>query len=122
MLAVLIMSDLEPNPYSPPLQGPDAAALATRWRVIPAAASFLIGLASFTLGIAAVGITVNAVVLQSAKQPLGLMIAGCSLYLGFGIAWIVAGRLYWRGRYRAAAIANGVGILFPVVLFAILGV
>lgn len=116
------MPDVDPNPYSPPVESSGATAFTTRWCVIPAAGSFLLGLVSFAFGMFAVAVMTFVVMTQNANETVGGMIAGCVLYLGFGAAWMMAGWLHWCRRYRNALIANGVGILIPVVLFAILGV
>lgn len=123
--SILIMKDVDLNPFSPPRQVSDSlpvAASATRWRLIPASISFLLGLASFIFGVFAVAVMAYVLMTQNAGEPLSGMIAGCTLYLGFGVTWMLAGWLYWHRYYRIAAAANGVGILFPVVLFAIFSV
>lgn len=119
------MKDVDFNPFSPPRQvsgSLPAAASATRWRLIPASISFLLGLASFIFGVFAVAVMMYVLMTQNAAETLGGMIAGCSLYLGFGVTWMLAGWLYWHRRYGIAAATNAAGILFPVVLFAIFGV
>lgn len=113
---------VDPNPYSSPTQVSDSEAkVSTRWRVIPASLSFLIGFSSFVFGLFAVAVMGYVLMTQDAAEAIGGMIAGCTLYLWFGVAWMMAGWWYWRRRYRIAAAANVVGVLFPAVLFAILG-
>jgi len=90
--------------------------------VIPAAGSFTIGLASFVFGTIAVAIMAYVVFTQNANETMGGMLAGCTLYLGFGTSWMIAGWCYWRQKYRIAMAVNFLGILFPVLLVAILGV
>lgn len=117
------MQDVDSNPYSPPeLLSDSAAAFITRWRLVPASISFFLGLASFMFGVFAVAVMAYVLMTQNANETVGGMIAGCTLYLGFGATWMMAGWCYWRRRYRIAAVANGVGVLFPVILIAILGV
>ncbi len=120
-LIVLAMSNVDPNPYEPPILESNGARLATRWRVLPAAGSFLLGFVSFVFGVFAVAVMVYVIVTQNASETIGEMLAGCTLYLGFGTAWMFAGWSYWCQRYRRGLIANGVGMSFPVVLFSILG-
>jgi len=120
-LIVLAMSNVDPNPYEPPIHESNGARLATRWRVLPAAGSFLLGFVSFVFGVYAEAVMVYVIVTQNASETIGEMLAGHTLYLGFGTAWMFAGWSYWCQRYRRGLIANGVGILFPVVLFSILG-
>ena len=115
------MSNVNTNPYEPPIHESDDAPLATRWRVLPAAGSFLIGCVSFVFGLFAVAVMMYVVATQSASEMIGGMLAGCTLYLGFGGAWMFAGWSYWCQRYRLGMMAMGVGVLFPVVLFSILG-
>jgi hypothetical protein len=118
-----MIESTDTNPYLPPKEISDSAAsFIVRWRLIPASISFLLGFASFLFGVFAVVVMAYVLITQNANETVGGMIAGCTLYLGFGVSWMVAGWWYWRRRYRIAAVANGVGVLFPVVLFAILGV
>lgn len=115
------MTNVDPNPYESPICESDKLHLATRWRVLPAAVSFLLGFLSFVFGVFAVSVMVFVIATQTANETIGVMLAGCTLYLGFGSAWMFAGWSYWRQRYRQGLIANGVGILLPVILFSILG-
>lgn len=119
---VLIMDVVDPNPYFPPMHEPETATPAIRWRVVPAAGSFVLGLVSFGFGILAVAVMTYVLLTQNTQEMIGGMLAGCILYLGFGAAWMIAGRLYWRSRYRKALVANSIGVMFPVVLFAIHGI
>ncbi|MFN0021217.1 MAG: hypothetical protein ACKVP0_23460 [Pirellulaceae bacterium] len=110
------------NPYSAPALIGDYTRV-TRWHVVPAAASFVIGAASFGLGLGVFAVGMNMLVLstQHANAAIDGMVAGCSLYLGFGAAWMVAGWCYGKRRFCRGLIATGFGVLIPVVLFAILG-
>ena len=94
---------------------------ATRWRLFPAAISFLVGLASFAFGVFAVAVMTYVLLTENTEETLGGMLVGCFLYLGFGTAWMLAGRLYWRRRYPHALLANAVGVAIPITLFATLG-
>ena len=115
------MQDADTNPYSPASPTLDSTAIATRWRLVPASISFLFGLASYVFGMFAIAVMAYVSIMQNANESLGGMIAGCTLYLGFGVSWMLAGWLYWRRSYRVALMANGFGVLVSVVLFAILG-
>jgi hypothetical protein len=116
------MSSVEPNPYAPPTPLSDSLPPPMRWRLIPAAGSFLLGLASFTFGIFAVAVMTYVVATQNANETIAGMLAGCGLYLGFGSAWMAAGWFYWQRRFRDGLIANGIGLLFPAILFAVFGI
>jgi hypothetical protein len=118
----LTMADVDPNPYASPLQASESPRTRTRWRIIPAAGSFLLGFASFAFGIFAVAVMTYVVTTRDADDMLGVMLAGCGVYLGFGACWMMAGWLYWRGRYLIALAANVAGILIPLAVIAILGV
>jgi len=109
------------NPYASPALDTGDHAGVTRWRLVTAAASFVIGAASFVFGLFAVAVMTYVLSTHQANGTLGGMIAGCSLYLGFGASWMVAGWYYWKRRYRRWLIAAGFGVLIPVVLFTILG-
>lgn len=109
------------NPYASPSADANGYARVSRWHLVPATASFLIGGASFVFGLFAVAVMTYVLWKHQASETLGGMIAGCSLYLGFGASWMVAGWYYWKRRYRRGLIASGFGVLIPVVLFAILG-
>ncbi len=115
------MSNVDPNPYEPPTRESNGAPLATPWRVLPAAGSFLLGFVSFVFGLFAVAVMLYMAATHGAEETIGAMLACCTLYLGFGGAWMFAGWSYWCQRYRRGLIANGVGLLFPVVLFSVLG-
>ena len=111
------------NPYAPPAVQTDARTYPTRWRVVPAAASFLVGVVSFGVGVVAVAMMTYALWAHRATTvTLGEMIAACSMYLGFGSLWMLAGWCYWKGRYYRGLVATGIGALIPGVLFAVLGV
>jgi hypothetical protein len=109
------------NPYASPTLDTSGYAHVKRWHLVPAAASFLIGVASFVFGLIAVAVMTYVLWTHQANETLGGMIAGCSLFLGFGASWMVAGWYYWKRRYRRGLIASGFGVLIPVVLFAIFG-
>jgi len=47
------------------------------------------------------------------------MAAATSLYLGFGTAWMLAGRHFWKRRYRRGLITLGIGILAVVVCIVV---
>ena len=115
------------NPYAAPNTTGQERAPAMRWRIFPAAASFLFGVASFGVGLAAVAIMSYLLWRRQGREALpgeatlGSMVAGCSLYLGFGASWMLAGWYYWKARYRHGITASAFGNLIPVVLFAIFG-
>ncbi len=116
------------NPYASPTSATSKSVRVTRWHIVAAAASFLIGIASFAFGLFAVGAMIYVLWTPQANRLIGDpnemlfgMIAGCSMYLGFGTSWIVAGWYYWNRRYLRGLIATGIGILFPFAVFAILG-
>jgi hypothetical protein len=109
------------NPYAAPALDTGDYNRVPRWHLVPAAASFMIGAASFGLGLFAVAMMTHVLLTQQANETLGGMVAGCSLYLGFGVSWMVAGWYHWKRRFRRGLIAAGFGVLIPVVLFTILG-
>lgn len=116
------MADRNTNPYETPRSVVSGISVATRWRVIPAAGSFAIGLASFHFGMIAVAIMVYVVFTQNMNETIGGMLAGCTLYLGFGTTWMIAAWCYWRQKYLIWMAVSFLGILIPVVLISILGV
>jgi hypothetical protein len=118
------MSNVDLNPYAAPRVADTISAgrRKPRWRLIPATFFFLLGCLSLLVGLFGVAIILAAVFTQRNLEPLGDVLAGCSLYLGVGISWSVAGWFYWSERYRMALAATAMGILIPVVLFSILGV
>lgn len=109
------------NPYASPALDANGYRRVRRWHLVPAVASFLIGMSSVVAGLFAVAVMSYVVWTHQAKETLVGMIAGCSLYIGFGGSWMVAGWYYWKRRYRRGLIASGFGVLILVVLFAILG-
>jgi hypothetical protein len=125
-LAASTTRDMD-NPYASPAEYASPAleagqyARATGWRLVPAAASFVIGAASFVFGLFAVGVMTYLLSTHQATEGPPFMIAGCSLYLGFGASWMIAGWYYWKRRYRRGLIASVFGVLIPIVLFATLG-
>ncbi|MFO0818889.1 MAG: hypothetical protein U1A77_13160 [Pirellulales bacterium] len=109
------------NPYAPPSVSAGDRARPSRWRIVPAAGAFLIGLASLGIGLAAVAVMTYVLLIRQPNATLGGMIAGCSMYLGFGGSWMLAGWYYWREQYRRGLIVTAIGAMIPAVLFAILG-
>jgi hypothetical protein len=114
-----MLTDIE-NPYASPSRKDEPAGL-LGWRMVPAGALFLIGTVAFAFGLIAVVVMLYVSWLDQAKETLVNMMAGCGLYLGFGASWMLAGWYCSKGRYRRSVIATAVGILIPVILFAILG-
>ena len=117
-----MLSDCD-NPYAAPAAELRKQTRLKPWAKLAAAASFIIGCISFGVGVIAVAIM--SYVLWNERtdphQTVGMMLAGCSLYLGFGVAWIFAGWCYWKERFLHGLIATAVGALIPVALFSILG-
>ena len=122
------MSSDTDNPYAAPLSATAVNGRRSSWsiavagvcRVALAGVSFLIGATSLLLG--AYGLT--GIGWLMATEPItsirDFMVAGCSLFLGLGTAWIIAGWYYWKRRYRCAVIATGVGVLICVVVIGIM--
>jgi hypothetical protein len=112
------MSHSNPNPTASSAR----ASKRPRWRLIPAAITFVLGILFGAVGIYAVlYITyVESMNLVDYINPVDIC-AGCFLYLGPGIAWTTASVLFWRGRMRIAWSLTIIGILIPIVLFALLG-
>ena len=92
----------------------------SRWPIVLATASFLVGAASCGISLVAMGEIVWWT--YHPDDRFGQDIALCSAYTGFGAAWMVAGRYYWKRRYRGALFANGLGLLILAIMFALLGV
>ncbi len=92
------------------------------WRILPALFTLVIGICAFAMGVFAVCVMSYIVVVDGDLDYLPGMLAGCSAYLGLGIAWIVAARYYWIGSFRAALIATVAGVSFPITGIAIFGV
>lgn len=113
------MTDGDFNPYaSPRANGEENAtgARSTRWRIAPAAASFLVGALGILMGLLlAVGITAEILANRFDKIPQGT-IPGFLLFLGFGATFILAGWFYWSRRYRLGLIATANGVSIFVVI------
>jgi hypothetical protein len=107
------------NPYTPPAAETRGPAGLTQWRLVPAAVSFLLGAASFGFGLSGVAFMAYYARPEQTTDWLVLITARCSLFLGFGAAWMVAGWYFWCRRYGSGLIANGVGVLFAAIVFLI---
>jgi hypothetical protein len=95
-----------------------------RWkRKVPAVMAFLLGGASCIVGTFAVAVMTYVITVQHCDNfdAIGDMCAGCFLYLGPGLAWILSSILFWKGRASMALTLTLVGILIPIVLFAMKG-
>ena len=90
-----------------------------QWRIVPAAASFLVGAASFGIGLLGVAVMAYSSWPEPTADWLVLITARCSMFLGFGASWMVAGWYYWKRRYGRGLIANGVGVLITAIVFPI---
>ena len=116
------MSDPETNPYASPRAAEiNVVSNRSQWRPVAAAVTFCLGLLSAAFGVFAVGVMFYVVFQQQSLDHIGDMLAGCFLYLGFGVCWIVAGIYFWRRASRVALCATIIGVLIPIVLFAIKG-
>lgn len=115
------MSQMSPNHSDVPTAvPPKTASSVIGWHLIPAAGSFIVGLASALLGLFLAVALIYVVWKDGVQDATVGRVVGCALYLGFGSAWVIAGWFYWRGRYRSALIANGIGLLiWVIVLLAI---
>jgi hypothetical protein len=71
------MAELDANPYASPVHESESTATVTRWRVIPAAVLFCLGLASLAFGMFAVAVMTYVVVTQDGNEAIGGMLAGC---------------------------------------------
>ncbi len=112
------------NPYSPPTASdPVVPASQTRvgWRVL-AVVLCLAGGISLAVGLFAASLaTVIMASGRASDVKMHEMMAACTLYLGFGMAWILSGRCFWVGRLRFGLITCAAGVALPVCLFAIFG-
>jgi hypothetical protein len=116
------MTDQNTNPYSSPRSyEANDPRFRFRWRVIPAALFFTFGALIFCFGIFAVSIAAYVIAVLQNYGRLPEMIAGCSLYLGLGASWMIAGWFYLHGKFRNALLATAVGIVIPIVVFLIMG-
>lgn len=122
------MSSDTDNPYAAPSSGTRAnggfsgrrTALVGVLRITLATVSLLIGLPSFLLGafyLAAIGWVLATEPITGIRD---FMIADCSLLLGLGTAWTIAGWQYWNRQYAIAAIASLVGVVICVIVAAIM--
>jgi hypothetical protein len=82
----------------------------------------LTGLLSTFIGLIAAGFMCFLLLSGSNEASVGEMLAGCTLYLGLGGAWLLAAWFYWRGSYRNGLILTFVGLALPAMLFSILGI
>ena len=121
----------KPNPYESPLVEPSPtkgtiAATGSpkrfRWQLIPATVIFCFGLLSFGITVIAVAANIDDI----GQQPLDELSISQFLmfftYQAFGVAWMTAGFLFWKGRLRLAVYATTVGVLIPVVAITIVAV
>ena len=116
------MSIVDPNPYAPPgAASNDKTPRPALRRLVPATIFFLLGTASFVLGVFAVALMNYVVFKRKMGETPVSMIAGCLLYLGVGLSWMLAGWFYWGGRYRSGLVATLIGVVIPIVLFSIMG-
>lgn len=116
------MSSRENNPYESPrsqaveiTELPSQVVTRFRWRFLPAAVFCMTGGASVLFGIFAVVVMVNVLFFQNKWTKLVEMCAGCTLYLGVGVCWLIAGCLYWNRRYTWGIIATFIGTVFPIL-------
>ena len=113
------MSPDTDNPFTPPAAGTHEPVRFMPWRIVPAAASFLVGAASFGFGLLGVAVMAYSSWPEPTTDWLVLITARCSMFLGFGASWMVAGWYYWKRRYGHGLIANGVGVLITAIVFPI---
>lgn len=106
------------NPYNAPLLSPERTQLKTRWRIIPAAASIIVGVTYLALGLGAVGILMHHATTRNIIPAPAKSIATCISYLVFGAVWTLAGRQYWLGQFRLAVATSIAGTLILVALYA----
>ena len=94
-----------------------------RWqRIVPAVLTFLLGVLSGGVGMFSV-IVIAYRVSNNLLDYINYaeIFAGCFLYLGPGLAWTASGVLFWKGRGGIAWCLTLVGLLIPIVLFAVMG-
>ena len=84
------------------------------WRVLAAVLYVSAGV-SLATGLSAVALVTWILVYDSVSgyELLELM-AVCTVYLGFGIAWVLSGFCFWTGGLRFAFVTCLAGIAFPV--------
>jgi len=73
------------------------------------------------IGALAIAIMLSVVFMSRASETVPKMIAGCTLYVGTGMALLVAGVSYWQRCDRRGTLGLAIAILLPVVLFSIFG-
>ena len=118
------MSIVDQNHYAPPLTNSFSTHASRRpslWILIPSAILFVIGVISFLIGMFAVIMLEYLFYIERGSESFLHMLAGCSLYLGLGVSWMLAAWSFWRRRIRTRAVSILIGIVIPIVLFSILG-
>lgn len=84
------------------------------WPVL-AVVLYLSAFASLAVGLLAVALVTWVVIFDSMSGVEFLeMMAVSTVYLGFGIAWVLSGFCFWTGRLRFAFFTCLAGIAFPV--------
>jgi hypothetical protein len=114
------------NPYAAPAANQPATDVTStprhsRWRIVPAAFSYLIGIIS-SVGTGA-GTIVNIyefLWMQRPDGPLAAVLIFTCLSIVFSASWLFAGSNYWNGKYRSGVIASGSGTLCGLMIAGIL--
>ena len=107
------------NPYASPKELPTAFIRQAYWRLIPAAISFLVGGASFLLGLMVSAEAVYIQVTGTAAVPLIAMLAECCIFIVFGICWMLGGWFVWKRRFLRALFLNCLGVGVAMLLIVI---
>ena len=109
------------NPYDPPLTSGAITAGPSRWRIIPATLSSLLGIASTLLGLAIFGETLSITSRQSVDGAALQGFLATTIFLALGAASIYAARIYWHRRYSVAFAWNIGSLVACAVAIAFLG-
>ncbi len=96
------MDAIAHSPYSPPNTDLTSGYRPSGWRFVPAVISMIGGLPAVMMAMVCVVIAAKIIADGGALSVsfVGGVAFISSLYLVFGVSWVVAGVLYCRSRYR----------------------
>jgi hypothetical protein len=113
---------LKMNSIFHPKQSDHSPNILSRWMALAAGILFFLGSSSCAVGIYSIIMIVYDISagLSDYNFPMDNY-AGVLLYLGPGVAWLLSGTLLWKARPYSALSTALVGIIIPIILFAIMG-
>lgn len=111
------------NPYSPlSVQEPPTVDRKPRRLIILAACLFIIGTLAFVVSLSASALMLMFVSNNPTTNPSNEALVGMGVYAGFGLCWMAASVLVWKGRSRAGLYAAIAGLALPAMASVVYGV